>query len=96
MIPMASDESGQAIDHYVWEGYYIKTQYDSPQGRTLASTTDVAKQRVSSLAEIDDGDWKKTENKSDHSRVVFARDDTRHHRVVVVQRPVYAEVSADE
>lgn len=81
----------ESIDHYVWEAFYLKSQYDSKSGRLLASTAEVAKRRIADEADIQNEEW--TEKTLSDDQPGFQRWDTQHHIVTVVRQPVYGEVS---
>lgn len=85
---MSSDEYEGAVDHYDWMGYYLRSQYDEPSGRVLATSRDTAMKRAAEEAEVENEGWEEN-SLTDHA--CWQLHDTMHHIVTVRRVPVYGE-----
>lgn len=83
----------EPIDHYVWEGYYIRDRYSNESGSIYATTRDEAMRLVAEDAGVPNEGWEMNE-RADYP--LYQLHDTRHHVVTVVQRPVYGEKEGDQ
>lgn len=78
----------EAIDHYVWEAFYIPDHWDDKRGTLVAATKEVAMNRIAEEADVPNAGWEEDTDTDGNPRYQLHR--TTHHIVTVVRRPFTA------